>query len=126
MKNLSQYKPSPSELNILSKGANFAISLSEIPIKEYIAQNKTCLFWSWSVKPTVLELEYEVKLYVPKPRNWKVESEGIKSLQTVIKDKEVLILSQEKGRAIVLEDPKMCEKKLRLILDPLNIEEDIP
>ena len=48
----------------------------------------------------------------------KEELKAIKSLQTAIKEKEVLILSQDKGRAIVLEDPGTYKDKMHKILDP--------
>ena len=38
VKNLSKYKTTDHKLKLLSKGANFAISLTEIPVKEYVAQ----------------------------------------------------------------------------------------
>ena len=41
VKNLSKYKQSPSELKVLSRGANFAISSSEIPVSEYVAQTES-------------------------------------------------------------------------------------
>ena len=55
--NLSQYKPSPSVLNILSKGANFAILPVEITIKGYIAQMELACFGLSEDKANGLQAE---------------------------------------------------------------------
>ena len=40
VENLSKYKPTPHELQLVGKGANFAISPTEILVKEYVAQTE--------------------------------------------------------------------------------------
>ena len=45
----------------------------------------------------------------------------MQSLQKVLKNKEVFMLSQDKRRAIVLEDSETYERKILKMLEPSDI-----
>lgn len=107
VKNTSQYKTFPSELNILSKVANFTISPVVIRVKEYIAQTELACFGLREGKFNSLRVDiWHVITSTTKTKSSisTEEREAIKSLQTSVKDKDVLIWSQDKRCAILLDD----------------------
>ena len=69
VKNLPHYKPSPSKLNILSTGANFAVSTVEILIKECIAQSELACLVYQRAKPTVSGPIFGVRSHPQNPQS---------------------------------------------------------
>ena len=111
----------------MSRGANFAVSPSEIPIVDYVAQTELACSGLPEGKANELRSAMHGLLKnakAPKSNITKEERGAIRTIQKAIKNKEVLVLSQDKGRAIVLEDPDTYRTKMIKMLEPENVAED--
>ena len=122
--NLSKYKTTNAQNQVLSRGLNFAVSPETITepsiTDEYIvACEKAC----WKLpKSDAAQLRAELVGVLktsksPKSNITKEERRAVKQLQ---KEKTIMILPADKGRATVILDKKEYESKLTNMLNDTN------
>ena len=114
--NLSKYKLSNPQENLLAKGLNYSPSPTKIPYEEYIvATEKACRKLS-NNEATVLRSEMAGMLRNAKPPKTNITKDERKAIQELKKEESVLILPADKGKATVVIDVSEYEEKINEML----------
>ena len=115
--NLSKYKLNKDENDVLKLGLNFCPTATSIPVDEFIvATEKAC----WSV-PTAERDSIRAKVVgalktskLPKSNINRKQRDALKNLA---KNKDILVIGADKGKATVILDKDDYETKLQALLD---------
>ena len=111
---------------LLARGPKFVIKPKQPPVEEYItAIEKTCPKLD---KGEADELRVEVKKALKKAQNktrsFNITKEENQALQELKKDKERVILTTDKGVALVVMKKEELHKEIRRIIKHLYLQED--
>ena len=120
--NLSKTPLTEVQEKVLAHGPNFAITTKEPPVSEYISQiERLC---QQLEKGKVEELRGEIKqilkkTQLPKPN---ITQEEAKAIQELRRDKERVILTDDKGVSMVVLDTEDYIKKIRRAPKPVHLQ----
>ncbi|XP_019643892.1 PREDICTED: uncharacterized protein LOC109484960 [Branchiostoma belcheri] len=112
--NISKKSLTDHQTGVLQKGLNFAVTPDKVPVEDFVvATESACLHLSPS---SAEQLRSEVAGILrtakpPKPNITKQEREALKELK---KEKDLLILPADKGKAAVVMDRTDYEEKRHL------------
>ena len=110
--NLSKYKLNPAETSVLSKGLNFAVTPTSIPVEEFVVATEKA---SFSLKPEDadrLRADVVNVLRRARPAVSNISKDERKALSSLKKENSIQILPADKGRATVIMDKEEYEKKV--------------
>ena len=114
--NLSKHKLTDPQLSVLAKGLNFSPSPNKIPYDDYIvATELACKKLPYN-EATVLRSEIAQALRGSKPPKSNISKDERKAINDLKKNKEILILPADKGKATVLMDVDEYEQKVSNML----------
>ena len=126
--NLSNIPLPDTQKTLLAHGPNLAVTSKTPPCKEFITASEiTCQ----SLNPTDAEdLRAEISRILKQPRKPKTNltKEEFKAIKELKSDRECIILTADKGVALVVMDKKDYTRKIQELLDdtytyrPLNTE----
>jgi hypothetical protein len=124
--NISQRTLNNSEVTVLSKGLNYAVSPQKVPVTDYIVQTeKACKLLPPQERDSLrLEVAATCKSYSPsKPNITRSEREALYNLR---KDKTIVILPADKGRATVVLDKEAYVEKVNVMLSDSRTYDRLP
>ncbi len=124
--NLSKYKCTNSENSVLAKGLNFSVSPAKIPVEEFIVATEQAAKLLNEVEAEDLRQSIvgELKKAKPPPSNISVKER--KALKSLAKNKDILILPADKGKATVVIDAQVYKDKVSEMLSDTKTYERLP
>ena len=117
--NLSSHPPTPAQVSLLSKGPNFALAPNNPPNVEFISVVElACQKLS---DQDVQELRDEVNILLRrvKPPKSNISREEMKALKELREDQDRMVLTADKGVALVVMDRKEYQEKIEGLLATL-------
>jgi len=114
--NLSKYKLKKNEEKVLAKGLNFAISPAKIPIDDYIIATETACSKIDKQSADHLRAQVTGLLNNRNPPKSNISNEERAAITTLQKNKSIMVLPADKGRATVLLDTVVYEEKVKGML----------
>ncbi len=114
--NLSKYKLSKDETSVLAKGLNFAVSPKHIPTDDFIVATEQACNKLSPTESDVLRAEVTQKLKSHKPTSSNITKGERQALNTLKKQKEIMIIGADKGKATVVMDIEEYESKVSSML----------
>ena len=120
VKNCSSRLLNDTELSVLAKGLNFAVTPEKVPVVEVIT--KTEVACKNLPESDANELRSKVAGLLSRPK--KIESNLDKSekeaLKSLSKDKDIEILPADKGRLVVVLDSSEYQQKCQALLSDIR------
>ena len=107
--NLSKKELTPEEKSLLQKGAKFAVTLATIPIKEYISTTTVAALQTGKLNGVDYGGLYHdvsriLNTYANKPIHTNITKAEHLALENLRKDKDCIIVTADKGVALVVMD----------------------
>jgi hypothetical protein len=115
--NVSSKELSDTEVSVLKKGLNFAITPKKMPIKEVITSTETACYYlrnpeiAQSLRGEVVKVLKSVKM--PKSN---CTREEIAAINTIKRDDSIRVLPADKGKATVIMNKSDYDKKIDALL----------
>ncbi|XP_072050067.1 uncharacterized protein [Amphiura filiformis] len=117
-KNLSDRSLSESEVSVLAKGLNFAVTPNKVPIADIVTATETAIKQAKLDQSKAESLRHKVSTTLcnaklPPPNTTKEER---KALDELAKDKDIVIVPADKGKCVVVLNISDYDKKCQLLL----------
>jgi hypothetical protein len=109
-----------NEQSVLRKGLNFAVTPKELPTKDYIVSTEIACRNLPAAKAQSLRSEVVKCVRKAKPPKSNIKSSERKALFELKKDKNIIILPADKGRATVVLNTSDYESKMNELLSDPN------
>ena len=105
------------ERSVLSKGLNFAMAPSRIPVEDFvIATEKICTQLE-PQKADALRSEVTFTLHKARPGIPNLSKDEREAIKRLRQDESIQVLPADKGRATVIMDKQEYESKVKAMLD---------
>ena len=121
VKNLSSHALSPSEVAVLSKGHNFAVTPRSIPTEEIISQIETAIFHLPPEASNDIRQRAVNILRKAQPPSQNISREERLALRNLRQNNNILILPADKGNATVVMDKEDYCNKVNAMLSDCSI-----
>ena len=114
--NISKYKLNDDQTGVLGKGLNYAVTPDKLPVEDFVvATEQACRYLpidkADQLRAQVAGVMKSAKL--PKPNITKKERQALIELR---KEKSIMILPADKGKATVIMDTGEYEQKVKTML----------
>ncbi|XP_070576839.1 uncharacterized protein [Ptychodera flava] len=126
VKNLSTQELTPAERQLLAKGPKFAITPSQIPIKQYIVEIENSISKHLQ-QPEADKVRGDIVriLEKAKPPSSNITSEQRNALNNLVEDKTRMCLTADKGNAMVVMDAEDYKGKINKMLSVTSTYEKL-
>ena len=103
-------------MSLLSKGPNFSLAPNNPPNVEFISGVESACQKLSDQDAQELEAEVNTLLRRPKPPKWDISREEKKALKELREDQDRIVLTADKGVALVVMDRKDYQDKIEGLL----------
>ncbi|XP_068671745.1 uncharacterized protein [Montipora foliosa] len=119
VKNLSDRPLSDSEISVLEKGSNFAVTPNRLPVVDFITVtgNAICLSSLYEAKSELLRSKVCDTFCKNKARVMNLNKDEREAVDCLTKDENVVIVSADKGRCLVVLKREDYDQKCKSLLD---------
>ena len=114
--NISQYKLDKDQERVLAKGLNFAVSPEQIPYDDFIVATEKACWGLPQEQSELLRAEIAGTLKNAKPPKSNLDKGERRALKSLQKEKSILILPADKGKATVVVNTNNYEEKVNNLL----------
>ena len=114
-------------MSVLARGLNFSVTPKEVPVAEIVTHVESCLT-SAKLEPDVADaVRAKISAALMKKRkfNFNITREEYSALDTLRKDKDIVVLPADKGRSTVVLDKVDYDKKVMTLLEDRDMYEVI-
>jgi len=127
--NISSRDLDGPERSVLSKGLNFVVSPSRIPVEEFVAATEKICSQLEPQKADALRSEVTFALNKAKPGTPNLSKDEREAIKRLRRDESIQVLPADKGRATVIMDKEEYETKVKEMLDDektyVKLEKDL-
>ena len=126
VKNLSSTPLIPTQEVLLAHGINFAVTPTNLPILDYISSIEVACQNLNNSEAEELRSDVYRALRLCHPPQPKLRKEEMKALKQLKTDKDLMVLTADKGVAMAVMDRQEYIKKARALLEDTNAYRSIP
>ncbi len=123
--NISKRQLSKTETISLAKGLNYAVSPKEVPVDDFIVATEQACWKIPEEEKDTLRSEVVGLLKNHRTKTGNMSQEERKAIKELKRDKSIMIMGADKGRATVIMDKCEYEEKVNLMLQDTKTYEKL-
>ena len=112
VKNISSYTLTPAQECLLKKGADFAITPSQIPTEDYIVAAEQASKFMSKGEAAAMRAEVVEILQQAEPPKSNISKKEKQAMDELLENEEIIIVPADKGKCLVIMDRNDYEQKM--------------